>query len=440
MRKSKRSLSQDKRFWLLSAILFASLVVLTALSVFQDRQFAVRHQTVFERLQSSHRIIADVALALDNKPYSLTETCKGYTETLEVDAEFGIMRDACVGENTLSLVSMASSGPPWIIHQSSATSSEEAPSLYNAQALDDQRVLASYFTDTHQPDGDKYGRFAPFQRAPNLLINNARKEVHWLSSFPFEAEPMWNASRTYAIFAAGGNDNLEGGPYPLIGYHVDSDTRFHLTTPLAGAPFCDMGSCPGLPPAAHWENVRWINNFTVSADLVTPTTTKQMEATLPDIQAISNFAFPIQLESGKPAIKIPLKDGVNPKFVVEKGVDKLGQPFETTGYQHLDNAMLITDFDKDGRFDVLLSLRFNAGGTGHWSYPYIVLNKTSGFQIIPVTLDVGDRDIINSITIDDSGLITYNLTVHGPNDGACCPSQPATQKYRYTQGKWTSVK
>lgn len=82
------------------------------------------------------------------------------------------------------------------------------------------------------------------------------------------------------------------------------------------------------------------------------------------------------------------------------------------------------DMNGDGTEDAAFSLLIKTGGTGTFVHIVVVLNVGGNPQPVPA-LYVGDRDIVNALRIDN-GVLTADLTVHGPNDGGCCPSVPAT--------------
>ncbi len=385
-------------------------------------------------------VLTSLPLNIAGKTYTLTLTCKGDRQDIEAGLEASEVRTACSGESILDLQSPGLT-PAWILSDTIATSTEDdMPSLWGAQVLDTNRILVSYFGNNFDSGSASvaYARFGPFKRPPNFLISLKEQFFTPLESFPFESEPIWNHSNSYAVFTPGG-DAMEGGPYPLIGYDIEGDNRFNLTPAVAGGPACNESDhCPIYP---HWNNTRWTNDLNLTTELVSASGTKQQSFILPDLAKLSHLTYPIEFDPQEPATQITLKGGpsVDTTYVVSQGIDKLGKPYTETGYAHLDYARLITDLDHDGRFDILFSLRINTGGTGWWSYPFIALNKPTGYKLIPVSVDLGDRDQIRSIRIDDTGLITYSLVVHGDHDGACCPSVLTTQQYRYTNGIWTTV-
>jgi len=70
----------------------------------------------------------------------------------------------------------------------------------------------------------------------------------------------------------------------------------------------------------------------------------------------------------------------------------------------------------------------NSGGTGNFVHLAVVLDQGPGFIPVSATM-LGDRVNIESVQWRN-GQIQVDLISHGPNDGACCPTQPLRQIYR----------
>lgn len=95
------------------------------------------------------------------------------------------------------------------------------------------------------------------------------------------------------------------------------------------------------------------------------------------------------------------------------------------------------DLDGNGTPDALIVLTANTGGTGTFYY-LVAMRNDNGVPAQAATTYLGDRVIIDSIEIT-SGLITVNMKIAGPNDGACCPNTPAVQKYKLEGAQFTQV-
>jgi len=81
------------------------------------------------------------------------------------------------------------------------------------------------------------------------------------------------------------------------------------------------------------------------------------------------------------------------------------------------------DINSDGFEDALVILNTQNGGTGHFIELAAVINQ-NGIPENVSTLSLGDRVVVESASVEN-GTIVLNMRVHGPNDGLCCPSQPA---------------
>jgi hypothetical protein len=97
----------------------------------------------------------------------------------------------------------------------------------------------------------------------------------------------------------------------------------------------------------------------------------------------------------------------------------------------LQEPVWLGDVNGDGAEDALVILvAHTEGTTGNMFYMFVMLNQNG----LPVQAEepayLGDRIIVNSITIDASGLITADLMIVGANDGMCCPNTRSVQVYR----------
>ncbi len=79
------------------------------------------------------------------------------------------------------------------------------------------------------------------------------------------------------------------------------------------------------------------------------------------------------------------------------------------------------DLNNDGKEDAAVIVTISGGGSGNFRELAIMENQ-EGSPINLTSVDLGDRVIINSITIE-SGIITLDMITQGPNDPSCCPTQ-----------------
>lgn len=99
------------------------------------------------------------------------------------------------------------------------------------------------------------------------------------------------------------------------------------------------------------------------------------------------------------------------------------------------NHVLIGDFDSNGTAEGLVEIRANFGGSG--IFPVIYLAKKTGNGIATEALlqpTFEDRDVINSIVFS-SGVVTFDATVHGPEDPSCCASVHQVSTFSFDGAK-----
>ena len=85
------------------------------------------------------------------------------------------------------------------------------------------------------------------------------------------------------------------------------------------------------------------------------------------------------------------------------------------------------DLDGDGVDDAVFITVTNTGGTGRFHDVIAVLND-GGSPAPTAPVDIGDRTRIDELRIVD-GTIEIDAVIHGPEDGGCCPSVPATLRF-----------
>ena len=98
-------------------------------------------------------------------------------------------------------------------------------------------------------------------------------------------------------------------------------------------------------------------------------------------------------------------------------------------YIKLDQPIAFGDVNGDGADDAVVTLTSRGGGTGVWHCLAVVVNH-GGQPWNVATQCLGDRDRIAAIRITDDGVIIADVVIHGPGDGACCPSVETTWRYR----------
>lgn len=93
----------------------------------------------------------------------------------------------------------------------------------------------------------------------------------------------------------------------------------------------------------------------------------------------------------------------------------------------------IVAFD-DTTSSAIVEASFNYGGTGSITTIYL-LKASGGSVFISDPHPLGDRVLIDTATLKGEDLV-LKMTVHGQNDGMCCPSKKSTWKLRFDGKKF----
>jgi hypothetical protein len=113
------------------------------------------------------------------------------------------------------------------------------------------------------------------------------------------------------------------------------------------------------------------------------------------------------------------------------GIAKFTDPENSdNGSAKLGDAIGYGDLDGDGYDEAVVALYVNTGGSGVWPLIY-VLQGDDGKAVASRTFlpNVADRDLVDKIDITN-GIVAFGLTVHGPNDPACCATVKKTELFR----------
>jgi hypothetical protein len=99
----------------------------------------------------------------------------------------------------------------------------------------------------------------------------------------------------------------------------------------------------------------------------------------------------------------------------------------------------IGDLDGDGRGDAVGILVEATTGTGRFSYLFALLAGDSGpIQAGPPEW-LGDRSVIERLTIDRKAVLTVRYRTHKDGDRECCPTLRIDDRYRIENGVLTGV-
>lgn len=98
-----------------------------------------------------------------------------------------------------------------------------------------------------------------------------------------------------------------------------------------------------------------------------------------------------------------------------------------------DNKIVFGDIDGDGKDDAAVILVENTSGSG-WFYSLAVLINKDGKPSYMDQIDLGDRVIINSVSVKEKEIV-IDMVTHGPKDGLCCPTLRQTVNYTLFENK-----
>lgn len=120
----------------------------------------------------------------------------------------------------------------------------------------------------------------------------------------------------------------------------------------------------------------------------------------------------------------PLVDGI-----YENNSDPSAIGFTRVGI--LREKIALGDINGDGAGDATVPIFLNFGGTGSFIHIAAVLNRDGqAVHDAPATYGIGDRAVIQTLTIED-GKILLSALIPGPADPMCCPSLPAAMTFEY---------
>jgi len=141
---------------------------------------------------------------------------------------------------------------------------------------------------------------------------------------------------------------------------------------------------------------------------------------------LETFAYDLGATSSVEGGKVPLVNG--------RWMDPVGGSTFTLHPTHA-----IGDLDGDGNADAVALLVEASGGTGSFYYMFAVMNLDGG----PVQLGepewLGDRTVVQRLSIDRKGIISIRYVTHGDDDPACCPTMKIEDRYRVEKGKLIGI-
>lgn len=137
---------------------------------------------------------------------------------------------------------------------------------------------------------------------------------------------------------------------------------------------------------------------------------------------LQNFTFDVGPTASVDGGKVPLQDG---KWSDPEG----GSTFT------LHHAHAFGDLDGDRAADAVVILIEASGGSGSFSYLFAIKNRGGVPEQLGEPEWLGDRTVIERVTIDRRGVIAVRYVTHKDGDPACCPTMRIEDRYRVDNGR-----
>ena len=121
---------------------------------------------------------------------------------------------------------------------------------------------------------------------------------------------------------------------------------------------------------------------------------------------------------------------LNAEIMLQNGVFDYQDPSDPSVRVHsiLHPVDAYGHINTDNSSDAVVVLVTNTGGSGNF-YDMVALANHNGTPIQVAEVHLGDRQIVNSITINDDRTITLDFVTHDDDDAFCCPTQHVRRNY-----------
>jgi hypothetical protein len=98
-------------------------------------------------------------------------------------------------------------------------------------------------------------------------------------------------------------------------------------------------------------------------------------------------------------------------------------------------AHAIGDLDGDKARDAAVILMESSSGTGRFYYLFVFVSTGGTLVQLEPPQWLGDRSIIERVTIDRRGALGVRFVTHSPDDPSCCPTMRVENRYRVVKGR-----
>ena len=184
-------------------------------------------------------------------------------------------------------------------------------------------------------------------------------------------------------------------------------------------------------PMALWaerrsgDAPRWIAVVAMAIDLILALVlwtedTGANAQTKPDLTAadLERFVYDLGENASVEGGKVPLAGG------------RWKDPAEGGSTFTLLPQRAIGDLDGDGRADAAGIVVETTSGTGSFAYLFALLSRDGGPVQAGPPEWLGDRSVIERLSIDRKGILSVRYVTHRDSDRECCPTLRIDDRYR----------
>lgn len=105
----------------------------------------------------------------------------------------------------------------------------------------------------------------------------------------------------------------------------------------------------------------------------------------------------------------------------------------------LDRHQALGDLDGDGVGDAVAIVVEQSSGTGTFVYLFALLSRDGKPEQAGPPDWLGDRSVIDRVTIDRKGVIAVRYRTHKDSDQECCPTLRIEDRFRIENGVLTGI-
>jgi hypothetical protein len=99
----------------------------------------------------------------------------------------------------------------------------------------------------------------------------------------------------------------------------------------------------------------------------------------------------------------------------------------------------IGDLDGDGAVDAAAILQEVSPGTGRFVYLFALMNRDGEPRQMGPPEWLGDRSVVERLSIDRKGLVSVRFLTHQDGDPDCCPTLRIEDRFRVVKGQLVGI-